>query len=192
MEVIYMTGTIGFVIIFCLGVKILWFIYTYNAFRDKQSQIDYWWDEVDTHLHLRRDLIPILIDKARHLMKEESTTLDKISGIREEIVREEIAAKSTDIERDVELLENKLSREMHYLQDMFKKHREIQMNTNLLTVMGELVSIEGRAITACEEYNKLTNGYNISIKKFPANLVARWLHFSPREKRIFGELNQAV
>jgi LemA protein len=187
-----MMGTIGFAIIFCLGAMILWFIYTYNIFRDKQSQIDYWWDEVDTHLRLRRDLIPILIDKARPLMKEESPTLEKIADIREEIVREEIAAKSIDIEQDVEILENNLSCEMHHLQDVFKKHREIQMHTNLLTVMGELVSIEGRAITACEEYNKLTNGYNVSIKRFPANLVARWLHFSPREKRIFGELSQAV
>ncbi|MDR1509157.1 MAG: LemA family protein [Synergistaceae bacterium] len=185
-------GIIGFAIIFCLGAKILWFIYTYNVFRDKQSQIDYWWDEVDTHLRLRRDIIPILIDRARHLMKEELSTLDRITDIREAIVREEIAAESIDIEENVELLENNLSCEMHYLQDMFKKDREIQMNTNLLTVMGELVSIEGRAISACEEYNKLTNVYNASIKRFPANFVARWLHFRPREKRLFGELNQTV
>jgi LemA protein len=187
-----MMGTIGYAIIFCLGAMILWFIYSYNVFRDKQSQIDFWWDEVDTHLRLRRDCIPILIDRARPLMKEESSTLDKITDIREEIVREEIAAKSIDIEEDVEILENSLSREMCHLQDMFKKDRDIQMNTNLLTVMGELVSIEGRAITACEEYNKLTHMYNTSIKKFPANLIARWLHFKPREKRIFGELNQTA
>jgi LemA protein len=185
-------GMIGFAIIFCLGAAILWCIYTYNIFRNKQSQIDYWWDEVDTHLRLRRDLIPSLIDKARPLMKEEMSTLDRIVDISEEIVREEIISESIDIGKDVELLENNLSSEMHYLQDIFKKHREIQMNTNLLTVMGELVSIEGRAITACEEYNKLTNGYNASIKRFPANVVARWLHFNPREKRIFGELHQAV
>jgi LemA protein len=179
-------------IIFCLGVMILWCIYTYNIFGGKQSQIDYWWDEVDTHLRLRRDLTPILIDKARPLMREETSTLDKISGIREDIVREEIAAKSIDIEHDIEILENSLSAEMHYLQEVFKKHREIQTNTNLLTVMGELVSIEGRATTACEEYNKLTNEYNASIKRFPANLVARWLHFNPRERRIFGELSQTT
>ncbi|MDR1137999.1 MAG: LemA family protein [Synergistaceae bacterium] len=180
-------GAIGFVIIFCLGAAILWCIYTYNTFRDKQSQIDFWWDEVDVHLHLRRDLIPSLIDRARPLMREEISTLDRIMDIREKMVHEEIAAKSIDIEKDAESLENRLSSEMHSLQDSFKKQREIQMNANLLTVMGELVSIEGRAITACEEYNKLAVGYNTLIKKFPAKLVARWLHFNPREKRIFGE-----
>jgi LemA protein len=179
-------GTIGFAIIFCLGAAILWCIYTYNTFRDKQSQIDYWWDEVDVHLHLRRDLIPGLIDKARPLMKDEATTLDKITEIWEKIVREEIAAKSIDIEETVENLENSLSAEMDCLQTAFKKLREIQMNASLLTVMGELASIEGKAVTACEEYNKLTALYNVSIKKFPANVVAQWLHFSPREKRIFG------
>ena len=53
--------------------------------------------------------------------------------------------------------------------------------------MSELDSIEGRAITACEEYNRLTADFNSSIKSFPANLVVSLLHFNPLEKRIFGE-----
>jgi len=181
---------VGFLVIFCLGVLILWCIYTYNVFREKQSRIDLWLDEVDTHLQLRRDLIPSLVDRARPFMDSEKPLLDRIAGIREEIVREEISTNSLAAEQDMEHLENSLSREVHSLRDAFRQHREIQMNPGLLTIMSELVSIEGRAVTACEEYNKLTGDYNASIKSFPANMVVGMLHFNPREKRIFGEWSE--
>jgi LemA protein len=116
--------------------------------------------------------------------------LDRIVGIREEIVREKIAGTADAGEDVLERLENKLSREMHSLRDAFSEHREAQMNPPLLTVMSELVSIEGRAVTACEEYNKLTSGYNSSIKSFPSNLLVGMLHFNPREKRIFGDWDE--
>ncbi|MDR1133417.1 MAG: LemA family protein [Synergistaceae bacterium] len=183
---------VGFAVIFCLGALILWSMYTYNNFREKQSRIDFWWDEVDVHLRFRRDLIPSLMDRARPLMKKENPTLDRIAGIREKIVQSEIHPEQTGLPENAERLENSLSAEFHSLQDVFRKHAEIQINPDLLTVMSELASIEGKALTACKEYNKLTNQYNSSIKSFPANLVAGMLRFNPREKRIFGEWKDTV
>jgi LemA protein len=178
---------VGFAVIFCLGALILWSIYTYNIFREKQSLIDFWWDEAEVHLQFRRDLVPSLLDRARPLMKWENQRLDRIAGIREEIVRNEIHPEPAGLPENMERLENSLSEEVHSLQDAFREHVEIQVNPDLLTVMSELASIEGKALTACKEYNKLTNRYNSSIKSFPANLVVGMLHFNPREKRIFGE-----
>jgi LemA protein len=178
---------LGIAAIFCLGALIIWCIVAYNRFRERQLTIDFWWDEVDTHLQLRRDLIPSLVDMARPLMESERDTLNRVAGVREEIIREVIAANSTVISADMERLENGLSAGMRSLSDAFRQNRDVQMNPGLLTVMSELVSIEGRATSACEEYNKLTGEYNASITKFPANLVAGLLHFSPRERRIFGE-----
>jgi LemA protein len=183
---------VGFGVIFCLGALILWSIYTYNIFREKQSLIDFWWDEVDVHLRFRRELIPSLLDRARPLMKTENPMLDRIADIREKIVKNEIHPESARLAENAERLENSLSAEVHSLQDAFRKRVEIQINPDLLTVMSELASIEGKALTACEEYNKLTYQYNSSIKSFPANLVVGMLHFNPREKRIFGEWKDAA
>ena len=181
---------VGIAAVFCLGVLIVWCMYTYNAFREKQSGIDFWWDEVDTHLQLRRDLIPSLLDRARPLMRPQHSILDRIAAIREEIVQAAVSANSLDVGRDIEHLENSLSAEMRSLGGAVRQNRDVQMNSSLLTVMGELVSIEGRAVTACEEYNKLTGEFNASIKRFPANLVVGLLHFNPLEKRIFGDWDE--
>jgi LemA protein len=180
----------GVAVVFCLGALILWSMYTYNIFREKQSLIDFWWDEAEVHLQFRRDLIPSLVDKARPLMKRENQRLDRIADIREEIVLNGIRSEHAGLTENMERLENSLSVEVHSLQDAFRENVEIQVNSDLLTVMSELVSIEGKAIMACKEYNTLTNRYNSSIKSFPANLVAGMLHFNPREKRIFGERSE--
>jgi LemA protein len=178
---------IGLLVIICLGVLIFWCMFTFNSFRTKQTLIDFWWDEVDAHLQLRRELIPSLLDRARPLMGAQNVVLDSIAGIREEIVRKIINDDSLVLERELEQLENRLSSEMHCLKDAFRGYREAQMNFDLLMAMGELESIEGRAVTACVEYNKLTADFNSSIKRFPANLVVGFLRFNPMKRRIFGE-----
>jgi LemA protein len=180
---------IGLGVVVCLGALIIWCMYTYNSFREKQSLIDFWWDEVDAHLQLRRDLLPSVLDRARPVMGAQSAILDSLTGLREEIVREVIRANSLVVGRELEQLENRLSSEMHSLKDAFRNHNEAQMKPDLLTVMSELESIEGKAVTACKEYNRLTGDFNSSIRRFPANLIAGFLQFNPLEKRIFGELN---
>ena len=84
-------------------------------------------------------------------------------------------------------MENKLSSGIHSLRDAFRNRKEAQLNPDLLMVMSELESIEGKAVTACGEYNKLTGDFNLSIKNFPANMVVGFLQFNPLERRIFGE-----
>jgi len=164
-------------------------MYTYNSFKAKQTLIDFWWDEVDDHLQLRRDLIPGLLDRARPIMGEQSAILDSIAGVREGIVRKAVDTNSLVMESELERLENRLSSEMHSLKDAFRNNKDAQMNPDLLTVMSELESIEGKAVIACGEYNKLTADFNSSIKRFPANLIVGLLQFSPLERRIFGEWN---
>ena len=177
----------GLAVMVCLGVLIFWCMYTYNSFKGKQYLIDFWWDEVDAHLQLRRELIPNLLDRARPIMGPQSAVIDKIAAIRENIVKELIDANSLVEGNELEHLENKLSSEVHSLKDAFRNHKEAQMNPELLLVMGELESIEGKAVIACGEYNKLTGIFNSSIKNFPANLVVGLLSFHPLERRIFGE-----
>ncbi|MDR1472787.1 MAG: LemA family protein [Synergistaceae bacterium] len=174
----------GFTAIFCLGILILWFIYTFNYFRGKQALIDFWWDEVDMHLKIRHKLIPNLIATTHSRMAAAAPILDKIASIDSRIL-----GKSIDSNEEVERLENDLSSEMHTLQKVFKEHREAQMNEALLTVMSELVSVEGRASSACFEHNRLVNDFNSSITRFPARIVLDVLHFHPREKRVFGVIN---
>jgi len=177
----------GVAVILCLGLLILWCMYIYNSFKEKETLIDFWWDETDVFLQLRRELIPNLIGKARPIMDAQIDILDKISDVREEIVRKLIETNSLIEGHELEKLENNLSSEIRSLKDAFKNHREAHLNPELLLVMSELDSIEGKAVIACAEYNKLTADFNSSIRSFPTNLIVGLLQFHPLEKRIFCE-----
>jgi LemA protein len=162
-----------------LGVLILWFMYMYNDMANRQRRIDEWWDEVDSHLKLRHDLVPLLMEKARVLMKDESDALDRLADL--------CGKAETDSEdEDLEYIENGLSIALRNFKRSARNHASAMLDIDFLKLMGELVSIEGRASSACREHNNLVGEFNVSIRKFPANLVVGFLHFHPREMRIFA------
>lgn len=172
-------GLLGVAIIVCLGGLILWLIYTYNRFVAKQSKIDEIWDEVDTHLKMRHELIPELLKVASARMPAQKTLFNRM----EEIAREvDESPESPDVER----LENELSSAMSAVRSAVGAQPDLMMDQALVTTLGELVSMEGRAATSCERHNELVREFNESMKQFPANMVVGFLHFQPCEMRIFG------
>lgn len=173
----------GFSIVLCLGILIIWVIYTYNRFVEKQAKVDKLWDEVDTHLRLRRELIPSLIDTENRRMQNEQPLIEKMLLLCSEIENND----STDID---ERLENEISTLLAQIRDAAQTHPELMTEQTFITLLSELVSAEGRAATACDVHNHLVRDYNKAIKGFPANLIVRFLHFSPNEMRIFGVPHQ--
>jgi LemA protein len=171
-------GWVGIIGIIVLGALILWLILLFNTFSAKQRRIDEWWDEVDAYLKLRHDLIPLILEKAHPLMTEETPTLERIAEF-----SKQTSAHPED--EDLEYLENGLSIALQNLKDTVRKHASVMLDVEFLRLMGELVSIEGRASSACKEHNLLVNEFNVSIKRFPAILLITALHFRPREMRIF-------
>ena len=170
---------VGVAVIVILGGFILWLIYTYNRFVARQTKIDDIWDEVDTHLKLRHELIPNLVEAADGRMPEEAPTFRRIGEIRDAV---EHGADMTESEP----LENELSTLLRKLRNDSAKYPDLMQDQKYITTLGELVSMEGRAATACERHNDLVREFNRSIKSFPASLIAGFLHFNPCEMRIFG------
>lgn len=162
-----------------VGVIIFWLIFTYNRFVSKQARIDQVWDEVDTHLKLRHELIPTLLAAAAGHMGEEAEIFGRI---------EELNAAVTEDLDDIDAapIEDELSTLLRKLRDDASKMPELMLDQNFITTLGELVSMEGRAMSACKRHNDLVRKYNQEIEKFPANILVKSLHFYPCEMRIFG------
>ena len=95
-------GRAGIVLILAIGILIIWVMYTYNKFVAKQHAIDTIWDEADFHLQLRHTLVPILVDTAEPLMKDESEILKRVSELPD-------AIEEASTLEETEKLENELS-----------------------------------------------------------------------------------
>jgi LemA protein len=178
---------VGLVVIVCLGVFIIWLIYTYNRFVLRQTKIDTIWDEVDKHLKLRHELIPHLIEAAGGRMPDEAPLFQRIEEISEAVKRD----GDTDTDK-TEPLENELSALLRKLRGNANNYPELMMDQKFITTLGELVSMEGRAATVCERHNDLVREFNRSIKGFPARLIVGFLYFNQRETRIFGASEKAA
>lgn len=161
------------------GVLILWLIMTFNKFRAKQSKIDDIWDEVDAHLKMRHDLVPELLDLAEGHMGEEEPIFKRIRDINCKV--------SADMDdRDAAPLENELSELLRKLRSDVADMPDLMLDQKFITTLSELVSMEGRASSACDRHNALVREYNKDIVAFPASFISRFLHFDPCEMRIFG------
>ena len=149
---------------------------------NKQSQIDEIWDEADVHLKLRHDLIPELIKRARGRMPVDTALIDRV----EELGR---LTAGTDITIETEHLENELSELLRQLRQAVRKYQALMLDEDFVKLLGELVSMEGRAASACDRHNKLVRDFNEAIKQFPATLIVGFLHFTPCEMRIFRAID---
>lgn len=161
------------------GVLILWLIMTFNKFRAKQSKIDDIWDEVDAHLKMRHDLVPELLDLAEGHMGENAPIFKKILDVNMKV-------RSEMDEREAAPFENELSTLLRDLRGEVSKMPELMLDQKFITTLSELVSMEGRASSACDRHNALVREYNKDIVAFPAIFISRFLHFDPCEMRIFG------
>lgn len=160
---------------------IIWVMYTYNRFAARQIRIDEVWDEVDEHLRLRHALVPDLLKLASGRMGGSEALFRKI----------ETANGSIDLDKmgDTEIAskENELSELLRELRNDAAKLDELMLDQKFITTLSELVSMEGRAASACSRHNDMVREYNKSIQGFPANIVVKFLHFDPCEMRIFGD-----
>jgi Uncharacterized conserved protein len=181
------TMGVGLAVVLILGGAILWFIYTYNDLSARQQEIDALWDETETHLKIRRDLIPALLERARVAVPAQDAILERIRALDEELSSEvEGFDGSRDADVEFERGENALSDALLDLQNAVRALGNSMLDEKFLELMGELVSIEGKAIAACERHNALVKDFNLSIRRFPASLVVGFLHFDSFEMRIFG------
>lgn len=169
----------GIAVAAVIGLMIIWLMFTYNRFVAKQKKIDIVWDEVDEHLRLRHELVPSLLYIAGTHMQDEASVFKQIEDVNN-MVHDDME------DREAAPLENELSNLLRHLRGEAGKYPDLMLDQKFITTLGELVSMEGKAASACDRHNALVREYNTSIKSFPANIIAGALQFDSCEMRIFG------
>lgn len=165
---------IGIVLLLVIGAVIVWFIHTYNRFVHRQMEIDNGWSAIDIQLKRRHDLIPNLVETARGYMKHESGTLTRIAELRASIAKAPAGA-------NVLGMESELTKMIGSLLAVVENYPELKANQNFMSLQEELASTENRIAFARQYYNEVVKQFNISIRVFPASVVAGLLHLQSRE-----------
>ena len=146
---------------------------SYNRLISSSQLVDNKWAQVETQYQRRFDLIPSLVKSAEAVMKQERQVFADIAEARTRYSgAQTVEEKSTAATQ----VESSLSR----LLVIMENYPELKSDQTVNRLMDELAGTENRISVERGRFNDQVTSYNLLVKRFPGNLIAKLFGFSPR------------
>ena len=148
------------------------FISTYNVMISKHEAVSAKWAQVESQLQRRSDLIPNLVNTVKGYASHEKTVLEEVTNARSRwagaaTTEEKVSAASG--------MDSALAR----LMVVVESYPNLKADQTFLRLMDELSGTENRIAVERMRYNEAVQGYNISVRSFPGNIVAAICGYKP-------------
>jgi LemA protein len=141
------------------------FIGVYNVIVSKQETITAKWAQVENQLQRRNDLIPNLVNTVKGYAGHEKSVFEDITAARSQW------AKAGTVDQKVKAagtVDAALSR----LLLVVENYPNLKADQTFMKLMDELSGTENRIAVERMRYNEAVQDYNITVRKFPGNIVA--------------------
>ena len=148
------------------------FIGVYNSIISKHETITAKWAQVENQLQRRNDLIPNLVNTVKGYAEHEKTVFEDVTNARSQwgkanTLDEKVKAAGT--------MDAVLSR----LLLVVENYPNLKADQTFLQLMDELAGTENRIAVERMRYNEAVRDYNVSVRMFPGNVVARVFGYKP-------------
>lgn len=174
-------GIVG--VILFLGLTIGGWIWgTYNDLVTQRENVTTSWAQVETQYQRRFDLVPNLASATKGYMAHEQKVFADIAEARTHYAG--AASGSDEKVQATSQFEGALSR----LMVIMENYPNLKADQTVKGLTDELAGTENRINVARERYNETARDYNITIKRFPASMIAGMFQF--KEKPLFTVQNQ--
>lgn len=155
-------------LLFLLGILI------YNRLIKAKNQVDLAFGSVDVQLKKRYDLIPNLVTTVKAYMKHEKEILTELTILRTKFL-------STDISQEEKVdIENQLNRSMKGFLLTVENYPDLKASRNFVELQESWNEAEGQIAAARRFFNSAVTDYNNKIAFFPNNLIAKMMHYKPK------------
>jgi LemA protein len=155
---------------------------TYNTLVSLDEGVKEAWAQVETQLQRRYDLIPNYVETVKGYAKQEKDVFIKVTEARSRV------GQAQTIPDKIEA-NNELTSALSRLLVVVEQYPELKSNQNFLRLQDELAGTENRIAVARRRYNEAVKTYNVAVRSFPQNLVAKMFSF---EKATFFEAPEAA
>ena len=167
------------IIIAVIAIVAIWAISGYNGMVNKEETVSNAWANVEAAYQRRADLIPQLVNTVKGYANHEKTTLDAVVSAR---------TKATQMTVDVgELTEENIQKYQEAqgevgaaigrLLAITENYPELKANENFSELQAQLEGTENRINEVRKNYNASVKEYNVSVRKFPNNILAGMFGF---------------
>jgi LemA protein len=158
-----------------IGLLIIVGISVNNGLVEREENVESAWAQVENQYQRRADLIPNLVNTVRGAADFEQETLTAVINARSKATSVNItAADLNDPSKIAQFQEaqQQISGALSRLLVSVERYPELKANSNFATLKTQLEGTENRISTERMRFNKATQAYNTSIKKFPTSIIA--------------------
>jgi LemA protein len=181
----------GMIALVVVGILAIWMIIGYNGLVSQEEGVNTEWSNVQTQYQRRSDLIPNLVNTVKGYAKHESETLEKVMAARSKATQLTVDAENLTPEKmqQIQASQGELSSALGRLLAITENYPDLKANQNFSELQAQLEGTENRIAESRRLYNEKVKDYNISIRRFPNNLLAGLFGF---EKKMTFEADAAA
>ena len=165
-----------------VAVVVIFFYATDNGFVNKEEGLKGAWADVETQYQRRADLIPNLVSTVKGYAAHETQTLNEVTEARARATSINLSADDLTPERlaQFQRAQAEVRSALGRLIAVSESYPDLKANQNFLELQAQLEGTENRIAVARKDFNAAAQQYNVSVRRFPANLVARMFGFGQK------------
>src|SRR3989338_7842727 len=151
-----------------LGIVVVLVLYSwslYNGLVKANENITGQWAQVETQYQRRFDLIPNLVNSVKGILAQEQ----KIFG---DIAEARTRYASAKTPNDKALAASQVESAFARLLVVMENYPQLKSSENVRDLMTQLEGTENRISVERTRFNDMVRDYNVSIKRFPKNILA--------------------
>ncbi|MBQ5924164.1 MAG: LemA family protein [Alistipes sp.] len=157
-----------------VAVVVVWVVSSYNTLVGKQERVSEAWANVETVYQRRADLIPNLVATVKGYAAHEQETLQAVTSARANATALSIDPSTSTPEQVAAWMkaQNEVGSALGRLIAISESYPDLKASQNFLELQTQLEGTENRISTERNKYNERVRGFNVSIRRFPTNLIA--------------------
>ena len=165
-----------------VAVVAIFFYATYNGFVNREEGLKSAWSNVETQYQRRADLIPNLVNTVKGYAAHETQTLNEVTEARARATSINLSADDLTPERlaQFQRAQAEVRSALGRLIAVSESYPDLKANQNFLELQAQLEGTENRIAVARKDFNAAAQQYNVSVRRSPANLVARMFGFGQK------------
>jgi LemA protein len=160
------------VIAVLLLIRFIW--RTYNELTWHQVKADKIMGNLNAVLKKKFDMIPVLIEVVKGYAKHESSTFTEVTKLRSQWGETKSAEEKI---KTANMLESALSK----LLIVQERYPQLKANRNFQSIQHNISSVEAQVLNERKYYNEMVRRYNVRVRLFPRNIIAKIFGFKERE-----------
>lgn len=166
------------------AIVAIWAITGYNGLVNKDESVANSWANVEAAYQRRADLIPQLVNTVKGYANHEKSTLDAVVSARTKATQMTVSVDDLTEEniQKYQEAQGEVGAAISRLLAITENYPDLKANENFSELQAQLEGTENRINEVRKTYNASVKEYNVSVRKFPNNILAGMFGFERKSE----------